>query len=659
MKRSLFPTPLKFIAQYLLILALVCLASGSGRASAKSADTPSNPQSCGQLLAEAEAKFLSTLAPDGSVPATPETEAAAQEYIRVSKVCYEELETLNPVAALQEEQPTFIDEGGVLLGNESSAEFVLAGNKWGSASFGTNGGTVTYSFMGNGLSLSSEPNSSAFGNSVAVSSLSGFQACFITEIQTAFAAWQAVSNIQFVQVTDSGSAFNAPGAGGDIRIGAHTFDGPSGTLAHAYFPPPNGNSAAGDMHFDRAESWTCNTTGIDIGVVAMHEIGHSLGLGHEDTQATTAVMDPFYNPSLTSLQSDDVNGAVTIYGAAELVDPPTNDNFAGAKPVSGVPSTDTIDTTGAAETSDGPLGSVSCDGNNLRKGTKNVWYTFTSPTNRFVSFDTEGSNYDTYIAVWTGANVNSLTLLGCDDDTTASLQSQISLNAQANVTYRIEVAQYNGTANGSPSTPTGGSLHFNATTFEDVAGNYWAWRWIEGFYDQGITVGCVSSPVLRYCPEREVTRAEMAVFLLRAKYGESHQPNPVQTGIFADVPVTGKEWMQPWIEEFYEEGITIGCAESPLRYCPERSVTRAEMAVFILKAKYGAGYQPNPAQTGIFADVPVTFKEWMQPWIEEFYEQGITTGCAAAPLRYCPERPVTRAEMAVFIDRAFGIPLLP
>jgi hypothetical protein len=50
------------------------------------------------------------------------------------------------------------------------------------------------------------------------------------------------------------------------------------------------------------------------------------------------------------------------------------------------------------------------------------------------------------------------------------------------------------------------------------------------------------------------------------------------------VPVTGKEWMEDWIEAFYDAGITSGCAVSPLRYCPERAVTRAEMAVFILRA---------------------------------------------------------------------------
>jgi len=196
-------------------------------------------------------------------------------------------------------------------------------------------------------------------------------------------------------------------------------------------------------------------------------------------------------------------------------------------------------------------------------------------------------------------------------------------------------------------------------TFADSNPPDWHWKWVEGFYAKGITSGCDTNP-LRYCPDRVVTRAEMAVFILKAQNVNTpgYVPSPGQTGIFADVPEAGKEWMQAWIEEFYEQGITGGCDVNPFRYCPERQVTRAEMSVFILRAVHGAGYTP-PAATGIFADVPEAGKEWMQPWIEQFYREGITGGCDTDPLRFCPERPVTRAEMATFIDRAFSFPQVP
>ena len=192
---------------------------------------------------------------------------------------------------------------------------------------------------------------------------------------------------------------------------------------------------------------------------------------------------------------------------------------------------------------------------------------------------------------------------------------------------------------------------FEISSFADVPTTYWAWQQIENFYSAGITVGCGINPTI-FCPNRSVTRAEMAVFVLRAKNGTS-TPNPEATDIFSDVPVEGKEWMQPWIEQYYLEGITVGCNDEPISYCPEKQTTRAEMAVFILRAIHGIGYAP-PDPTGIFDDVPVAGKEWMQPWIEEFFREGLTTGCTADSTKYCPEKPVTRAEMAVFIDRAFN-----
>ena len=84
-------------------------------------------------------------------------------------------------------------------------------------------------------------------------------------------------------------------------------------------------------------------------------------------------------------------------------------------------------------------------------------------------------------------------------------------------------------------------------------------------------------------------------------------------------------------------------------FCPERNVNRAEMAVFLLRSKYGNNYTP-PAATGIFSDVPMTY--WAVNWIEQLYNEGITSGCGTSPLVYCPEYPATRAQMVVFLLRA-------
>ncbi len=185
-----------------------------------------------------------------------------------------------------------------------------------------------------------------------------------------------------------------------------------------------------------------------------------------------------------------------------------------------------------------------------------------------------------------------------------------------------------------------------------VTGKEWMEPWINTFYFDGISTGCGSSPLV-YCPENNVTRAEMAVFLLRAIHGLGYAP-PAATHVFADMPVAGKEWMEAWVDEFYNEGLTTGCGSSPLIFCPENHVTRAEMSVFILRSTHSIGWAP-PATSGIFADLPVVGKEWMESWVDEFYNESITTGCGSAPLIYCPENNVTRAEMAVFIDRAFHL----
>jgi hypothetical protein len=233
------------------------------------------------------------------------------------------------------------------------------------------------------------------------------------------------------------------------------------------------------------------------------------------------------------------------------------------------------------------------------------------------------------------------------DAFTASVQSQSTESGSATwrgntYTWRdFEEIRLNLTNDGSTPPP-------EPTLFADVPNGYWAKAQIEQFYNAGITTGCAENP-LRYCPENAVKRSAMAVFLLRAKYGSSYTP-PDRPSSFGDVPES--YWAQNWIERLYYEGITTGCSVDPANYCPETTVTRGAMAVFILRAKYGSSYAPPPA-TGLFADVPTS--DWMAPWIEQLYREGITTGCAADPLRYCPTNPVTRAAMAVFLLRAFGL----
>ncbi len=218
---------------------------------------------------------------------------------------------------------------------------------------------------------------------------------------------------------------------------------------------------------------------------------------------------------------------------------------------------------------------------------------------------------------------------------------------------RGTIRPVDGDASGSFICDIGAFEYVPSHVFDDlpVVGKEWMEPWVNAFYAHGITTGCGASPLI-YCPESSVTRAAMAVFILRAEHGPSYVP-PAATHTFSDMPVAGKEWMEPWVDQLYAEGITSGCGAGPI-FCPEAPVTRAAMAVFLLRTLEGSSYVP-PAATHTFSDMPVAGKEWMEPWVDEFYSRGITTGCGAAPLIYCPESSVTRASMAVFVDRAYSL----
>jgi hypothetical protein len=120
---------------------------------------------------------------------------------------------------------------------------------------------------------------------------------------------------------------------------------------------------------------------------------------------------------------------------------------------------------------------------------------------------------------------------------------------------------------------------------------------------------------------------------------------------FDDVP--NSYWAWSYIERLYNAGITSGCGLNPPIYCPTLTVTRDQMAVFLLKGKHGQGYVP-PSATGVFQDVPTNY--WAAAWIEQLAAEGITTGCSVTPKLYCPSTPVSRDQMAVFLVRNFNLP---
>ena len=158
----------------------------------------------------------------------------------------------------------------------------------------------------------------------------------------------------------------------------------------------------------------------------------------------------------------------------------------------------------------------------------------------------------------------------------------------------------------------------------------------------GITAGVGGG---LYGVTQPTLRQQMAVFLLKAKYGVCYVPPNCQ-GAFPDVPCPST--FAAWIEDLAGQGITGGCGSG--NYCPQNPVRRDQMAAFLLRTKYGSSYAPPPCG-GDFDDVacPSLFADW----IEQLAEEQITTGCGGP--NYCPLNPNTRGQMAVFLTKTFNL----
>jgi streptogramin lyase len=185
-------------------------------------------------------------------------------------------------------------------------------------------------------------------------------------------------------------------------------------------------------------------------------------------------------------------------------------------------------------------------------------------------------------------------------------------------------------------------LHVGGS-FADVPQSHQFYVFIENLFHNAVTGGCAGG----YCPDNPVTRAQMAVFLLKGKLSANlYTPPPASGTVFGDVHIG--DFAADWIEALAGFQITGGCGSG--NYCPSNPVTRAQMAVFLLKAEHGSAYTPPPC-TGVFNDVacPSQFADW----IEQLSDEGITGGCGGG--NYCPDDPIKRGQMAVFLVKTFKL----
>jgi uncharacterized protein YkwD len=133
-------------------------------------------------------------------------------------------------------------------------------------------------------------------------------------------------------------------------------------------------------------------------------------------------------------------------------------------------------------------------------------------------------------------------------------------------------------------------------------------------------------------------------------------PTPVLTPTFVDVPFNHPYYDE--IELLYNEGYTSGCSTDPLMFCPERTMNRAESAVFVERGIHGSEYDPQDPTQVLFADVAI--EAWYSDWVHGLWDDGYTAGCNTDPLAYCPDQAHTRAEGCVFYLRMmYGADYVP
>ncbi|HUW14118.1 MAG TPA: S-layer homology domain-containing protein, partial [Anaerolineae bacterium] len=188
----------------------------------------------------------------------------------------------------------------------------------------------------------------------------------------------------------------------------------------------------------------------------------------------------------------------------------------------------------------------------------------------------------------------------------------------------------------------------SVTSFLDLPADHWALAEIEAVHQAGIAQGYGDD---RYYPDVPVSRDQMAVYLARALAGgDSEVPPGPEEPTFLDVD--GDHWAYRYVEYVHTRDVVLGYPDGS--YQPEELVNRGQMAVYVARALAGgdAGLeQYTPPETPTFPDVEPG--SWNFCHVEYLEDAGVVAGYP--DLCYHPEHICSRAQMAVYIARAFGL----